>query len=300
MSAHASNIRIGTAPCSWGVWFADDARRLPYLQFLDEAAYAGYQWIELGPFGYLPTDRAQLSDELAARGLTLSAGTVFEHLHESGSWNAVWRTVREVAELTASVGGKYLVVIPEMWRDAITGATVRSRELTAAEWHRKTSGVDRLGRAVFEEFGLALQYHPHADSHVAGVSEVFRFLEHTDSLLVNLCLDTGHIAYAGGDSLGIIAKYPSRIGYLHLKQVDPAVAARVAAQDLPFGTAVAAGVMTEPPHGLPEYPPILAAVDKLGTSVFAIVEQDLYPCDPDIPLPIAQRTREYLRHTFGS
>jgi len=28
--------------------------------------------------------------------------------------------------------------------------------------------------------------------------------------------------------------------------------------------------------------------------VFAIVEQDMYPCDPDQPLLIAQRTRSYL------
>ena len=31
-----------------------------------------------------------------------------------------------------------------------------------------------------------------------------------------------------------------------------------------------------------------------GMPVFAIVEQDMYPCDVDHPLPIAQRTRRYL------
>jgi inosose dehydratase len=28
--------------------------------------------------------------------------------------------------------------------------------------------------------------------------------------------------------------------------------------------------------------------------VFAIVEHDLYPCPPDVPLPIAQRTHRYI------
>jgi inosose dehydratase len=41
-------------------------------------------------------------------------------------------------------------------------------------------------------------------------------------------------------------------------------------------------------------PPLLAAVEKLGIDVFAIVEQDMYPCEVDAPLPIAQRTRSYL------
>ena len=74
---------MGSAPDSWGVWFPDDPQQTPYTRFLDEVASSGYEWIELGPFGYLPTDPKQLSDELAARNLKLSAGTVFEHLHQA-------------------------------------------------------------------------------------------------------------------------------------------------------------------------------------------------------------------------
>ena len=37
----------------------------------------------------------------------------------------------------------------------------------------------------------------------------------------------------------------------------------------------------------------LAALDHV--ELFAIVEQDLYPCAPDVPLPIATRTLDYLR-----
>ena len=72
-----SSILVGSAPDSWGVWFPDDPNQTPYSRFLDEVAASGYQWIELGPYGYLPTDPKQLSDELAARNLKLSAGTVF-------------------------------------------------------------------------------------------------------------------------------------------------------------------------------------------------------------------------------
>ena len=50
------HLTIGSAPNSWGVWFADDPRQTPWHRFLDEIAEAGYEWMELGPFGYLPTD----------------------------------------------------------------------------------------------------------------------------------------------------------------------------------------------------------------------------------------------------
>ena len=51
-----STIRVGSAPDSWGVWFPDDSQQTHYARFLDEVAESGYQWIELGPYGYLPTD----------------------------------------------------------------------------------------------------------------------------------------------------------------------------------------------------------------------------------------------------
>lgn len=48
-AAHTEGLRIGTAPDSWGVWFADHPRQTPWDRFLDEVAEAGYHYIELGP-----------------------------------------------------------------------------------------------------------------------------------------------------------------------------------------------------------------------------------------------------------
>jgi len=289
-----SRIRVGTAPDSWGVWFPDDPAQVPWQRFLDEAGACGYEWIELGPYGYLPTDPARLTDELGSRGLKVSAGTVFEHLHRPDSWDAVWDQVKDVAALTRATGGTHVVVIPGMFRDEKTGADIEPRRLTPEAWEAKTTGVDRLGRAVQEEYGLSIAYHPHAESHVGYQADIERFLADTDPAYVPLCLDTGHISYYRGDNLHLIRTYPERIGYLHLKQVDPAVIDRVEAEDLPFPSAVAAGAMIEPPYGVPSMPEVLQAVEEAGLDVFAIVEQDMYPCPPDQPLPIAQRTHTYL------
>ena len=116
----------------------------------------------------------------------------------------------------------------------------------------------------------------------------------TDPAYVPLCLDTGHVSYYGGDNLDLIRRYPERIGYLHLKQVDPAVIDRVLAEDITWAAAVPMGAMTEPPNGVPAYPPLFEAIEAHGLDVFAIVEHDLYPCAPDVPLPIATRTRDYF------
>ncbi|MFI1797162.1 sugar phosphate isomerase/epimerase family protein [Streptomyces sp. NPDC020379] len=292
----APRIRVGSAPDSWGVWFADDPAQVPWQRFLDEVADAGYSWIELGPYGYLPTDPARLREETGRRGLSVSAGTVFTALHRGPAvWDATWEQVAAVAGLARATGARHLVVIPAFWRDDRTAEAIESPELTAGQWRHLTTGTERLAREVRERFGLEIVVHPHADTHIDTEAHVERFLDATDPALVNLCLDTGHYAYCGGDSVKLIETYGERIGYLHLKQVDPAVLADVVAKGTPFGPAVRQGVMCEPPLGVPALEPVLAAAAKLDADLFAIVEQDMYPCPPDRPLPVARRTRRYLR-----
>jgi inosose dehydratase len=57
-------VTIGTAPDSWGVWFPDDPRQMPWQRFLDEVTEAGYKWFELGPYGYLTTNLSGFRGEL--------------------------------------------------------------------------------------------------------------------------------------------------------------------------------------------------------------------------------------------
>jgi len=289
-----SKIIIGTAPDSWGIWFPSDPEQLPADQFLREVADAGYEAIELGPYGYLPNDPVQLQEQLDQYGLSVLAGTVFSHLHQPGAWDYTWKQVTDVAALTKAVGGEHIVVIPDPWRDHKTGAPKEDPDLSNEQWDLLTSQTDELGRRILEEYGLHVQFHSHADSHVGYQPEIERFLEGTDPEFVNLCLDTGHVAYYGGDCVELITKYPERIGYVHLKQVNPEIVENVLDRDISFPEAVRMGAMVEPPLGMPDMPPVLEALGALDREIKGIIEHDLYPCAPDIPLPIAKRTKTYL------
>src|SRR6266702_2445631 len=107
----SSRLRIGTAPDSWGVWFADDPAQTPWQRFLDEVVTAGYEWVELGPYGYLPTDASKLADELAKRGLKVAGGTIHGvgDLHRAADWAPALDKTRRVAELTGALGGQHIV-----------------------------------------------------------------------------------------------------------------------------------------------------------------------------------------------
>jgi inosose dehydratase len=284
-----SRLRLGSCPDSWGVWFADDPGQTPWHRFLDELAEAGYRWVELGPYGYLPTDPGRLRDEVGRRGLAVSGQAVFGGLHDPGRWEQDLADARQVAELVTAMGAGHVVLLP-------ADAGPDPGDLDPERWRTLVERTSELGRILREGHGLAAVFHPHADSFVGTQPQIERFLEDTDPACVNLCLDTGHVAYYGGDNLELIRRYPDRIGYLHLKQADPAVLAQVRAEGLGFGEAVRRGAMCEPPKGEPDMEALLDAVDRhLEGELFAIVEQDLYPCHPDDPLPIATRTDKYLR-----
>jgi inosose dehydratase len=122
-----------------------------------------------------------------------------------------------------------------------------------------------------------------------------RFLDQTDPRYVSLCLDTGHLAYRHADNVAIINRYPDRIGYVHIKQMDPAIVARADREGLAFGQAVAMGASCEPPRGEPVVEDVAKALRALDRDLFVVVEQDMYPCDFGQPKPIAQRTYTYLR-----
>lgn len=290
-----STLRLGTAPDSWGVWFPDDPQQVPWHRFLDEAAAAGYTLIELGPYGYLPTDPEQLRDELGSRGLTLTGGAVFAGLHRGAeAYDQALADYRQEAGLLSALGARHVIALPEQYTDMRGGDVLEASRLEPDQWLALTDGYSRLGRAVHEEFGLQLDFHSHADSHVGTQEQIERFLDDTDPRWVSLCLDTGHVSYYGGDNEAIVRKHPDRIGYVHLKQVDPGLVEQVHREGLSFADAVRRGAMVEPPNGVPDLPPLLDALAGLDAEIFTIVEQDMYPCPQDAPLPIAQRTARYL------
>ncbi len=293
-----ARLRLGTCPDSWGVWFADDPLQTPWPRFLDEVAEVGYEWLELGPFGYLPTDPARLTEELGRRGLQVAGGTVhgFSGLHRPGDWPDIARITRQVAELTAAVGGRHVIFVPVPgYRDDRTGAFLERAELDSGQWQTMIRATSDLGQMVAQEYGLRLEFHPHADSHVETQPQTERFLDETDPRYVSLCLDTGHLAYRHADNVAIIGRYPDRIGYVHIKQMDPAIVAQADREGLAFGQAVAMGASCEPPGGEPVVEDVAKALLELDRDLFVVVEQDMYPTDFDKPKPIAQRTYDYLR-----
>jgi inosose dehydratase len=288
-------LHLGTAPDSWGIWFPDDPKQPHWSQFLDEVAETGFCTVELGPFGYLPTNPEQLKDELGRRGLTLTGGTVGTATHRgAAAFEQSRRDAFSVCELLSAMDVHHLVVLPEMYTDLHTGELTQPAELTAEQWRDLVEGQSRLGRLVRDNFDVQLGFHPHVDTHVDTQHYIDKFLADTDPDVVSLCLDTGHVEYCAGDNREIVNRHPDRISYIHLKQVNPTVAAQARADRTGFYEAVQRGAMVEPPLGAPALAPLLDDLAKLNRDLRLIIEQDMYPAPVGSAKAIAARTRAYF------
>jgi len=290
------NVTVGTAPDSWGVWFPEDPRQMPWQRFLDEVKEAGYEWIELGPYGYLPTDLALLRSEVDKRGLKVSGAFVIgDFANPAVAWPKIEHELRALGPLLRGLGAQFLALIEDMYTDQRTGEPIAPTRLDAAAFQRLIDTTHRAGEIAKNDYGLTLVFHTHAETHVQYEDEIEAFLDATEPELVAMLLDTGHHAYAGGDPVSFMRKHHARIPYLHLKNVDREVRAKVAAEKIPFAKAVAMGMFVEPSHGTVDFAAFRDALRDVDYTGYGIVEQDMFPAPFDKPLPIAKRTRAYLR-----
>ena len=280
--------------------------RSPGRQYLDEIAQAGYAWTELGPVrASCRRTRRSCATSSTPAACTLCGGTVFAGLHRGAEAldEAVAACGNEAAAARRRWARSTWCCCPSSTPTCTPASCLESaRASTRTQWTNLTTGYERARqdprRGARRRAGVPParrhpRRHPGAGGAVPRTTPTRAY--------VNLCLDTGHISYCDGDNIAIIRRFPERIRYVHLKQVDPAVRDRVRAENLSLAEAVPLGVMV---RAAVRRARDAAAARRAGrrcdADLFTVVEQDLYPVEPHIPLPIARPHRGLPRAAAGS
>lgn len=290
-------IRIGNAPCSWGVEFADDERNPTWQTVLKQCAQAGYKGIELGPVGFMPEDPAILADALAENDLELIGGVVFRPYHDPAAWDDVLDgTIRTCKALKAH-GAKHLVLIDSISprRTPTAGRAAEAEQMDKAEWTAYRDRIAESARIGAEEYGLTVGMHAHAGGFVDFEPELERLLDEVDENILKICFDTGHHSYAGFDPVAFMKKHVGRISYMHFKDIDPVVKANVVESRTGFYDACGQGIFCNLGQGDVDFPAVRQVLLDAGFEGWCTVEQD---CDPTLgntdPLADASGNRAYL------
>jgi inosose dehydratase len=274
-------IRIGNAPCSWGIEFASDPAYPTWKSVLKQCADAGYKGIELGPVGFMPEDPAELGEGLAEHDLELIGGVVFRPYHDPDAWEDVLDGTVRTCKALAAHGAQHLVLIDSISprRAPTAGRASEAEQMDKAEW---TAYCDRIKESakIGVDHGLTVGIHAHAAGFMDFEPELERLLDEVDDSILKICFDTGHHSYAGFDPVAFMKRHIDRISYMHFKDIDPAVKADVVAKRTDFYTACGQGIFCNLGQGDVDFAAVRQVLLDNKFEGWCTVEQD---CDPSMP-----------------
>ena len=289
-------IKIGNAPCSWGIEFASDPAYPTWQSVLSQCAGAGYKGIELGPIGYMPEDPAILRDELAKNDLSIIGGVVFRPFHDAAKWDEVMDASIRTCKALVAHGAQHLVLIDSISprRAPTAGRADEAEQMDTAEWTVFRDRIATIAKMGTEEYGLTVGMHAHAAGFIDFEPELERLLDEVDESILKICFDTGHHSYAGYDPVAFMKRHIDRISYMHFKDIDPAVKADVVANRTDFYKACGQGIFCNLGQGDVDFPAVRQVLVDAGFEGWCTVEQDCDPSMPGTPLEDAESNRKYL------
>lgn len=286
------NVRIGINPLTWS---NDDLPALgediPLETCLSEAAACGYEGVELGR--KFPRTASELGPLLEAHGLALVSGWYSLRLAERDA-AAEFEAMQAHLGLLSNLGCDVMVCAETT--GCIHG-DLRARlsgrpQLSRGEFARFAARLTELAGHMRDD-GMRLAYHHHMGTVVQTEREIDALMEACGPA-VELLLDTGHLAFAGGDPVRVAAHHAGRIAHVHCKDIRLGVLTRVLNADTSFLEAVLQGVFTVPGDGCIDYGAVLTPIAAADYSGWLVVEAEQDPAIAD-PVTCASKGFETLK-----
>ena len=297
-SGEADGPRVATAPVNWNnVDLVGTVPEIAYPDLLDEMVVAGYAATEFG--GNFPTDPATLRHDLTSRGLQLCGAYYPLPLTYDARLQARRPALEGLLKLLAGAGCQDVILAFESTpeRMALAGHVPAdgSAGLSDSEWTQTARNLAAVGE-IAESHGIRAHFHNHVGTHVETPGEIERLLSELSTDVVDICFDCGHYAYGGGDPIAFVNQHHDRIGYVHLKDVDPVVLETARARELSFLEALREYIFCEFGQGMVDIAGMVDMLRESGYRGWLVVEQDTTPRDPT---ESARANRAYLREHCG-
>jgi len=294
----SDKVHVGIAPIGWT---NDDMPELggdiPFERCIREMAEAGYSGTEVG--SKFPKDLGGLRSALDPLGLRVASQWFSSYCTTQPLQETVDRFMEHIHFLHAL--GSRVIVVSEQGHSIqgeMSTALFRNKpSLDSDGWKRLVHGLETLGRLAAER-DMSIVIHHHMGTVIQSRAEVDRLMETTDSDLVSLLLDTGHIHCAGDDPANLARDYAVRIKHVHLKDVREKVRKKVREEGLSFLQGVKDGLFTVPGDGDIDFRPVVDALGGARYEGWLIVEAEQDP-NRAIPLEYAKKARNTVYELTG-
>ena len=282
------SVRIGISPIAWQ---NDDLPELTAAftmeQALKEAREIGYTGVERGQ--RMPHDTDGLRQYLESHDIALCGGWCSGNLLVNDVATEIEAVRQQVAQFVAL--GSPCIVYAEC------SNTVQGQQGTPVNARPRLSRDEVLAygaklselAAWMRDQGMPMAYHHHMGSVIEAEEDV-NWLMEGSAEAVQLCFDTGHMLFGGGDVMRVMDRWAERIGHVHFKDIRPEVVADVRAHDRSFLDAVIAGAFTVPGDGCIDFQAVTDKLKAMGYAGWIVVEAEQ---DPAKAPPFAYSQKGY-------
>ena len=288
------SIKLGIAPIAWS---NDDMPELggetTLEQCLSEASKAGFTGIESG--GKFPKNSKELIPKLEKENLQLCSGWYGATLLKNTP-KEEFKLMREQMDLFKDCRSPCMVfaeVTNSVQGDPKTPLSKKPK-LSEDEWKLLISRINEISKMMIDE-NMPLAYHHHMGTVIETEDETRRLIESTSDS-VKLLIDTGHMFFAGGNSIKLTEDFMERIIHVHCKDIRKNVLEKSLKNDSTFRQAFLDGAFTVPGDGCIDYKPFLTVLKKRNYEGWLVVEAEQDPAKAN-PFEYAKIGYNYLSKT---
>ena len=269
------SVKIGISPIAWQ---NDDLPDLTAAytmeQALEEARQIGYTGVERGQ--RMPSDTGGLRAYLEKYDIALCGGwcsgaslvndftaekeAVSEQVQQFIDLNSPCIVYAECSNTVQGDPNTPVANRPTLTRDEMKDYGARVTEL--AKW--------------MADQGMPLSYHHHMGTIIESEDDGNWFMDATGSE-VNLCFDTGHLLFGGGDVMATMDRWGDRIQHVHFKDIRPEMVDDIRAGNKTFLDAVVAGAFTVPGDGCIDFQAVANFLAGMRYDGWIVVEAEQDP-----------------------
>ena len=288
------SVKLGIAPIAWS---NDDMPELggetSLETCLSEARQAGFTGIESG--GKFPKTSEELIPILNKFNINLCSGWYGANLLKRSVKDEM-ENIRSQLNLFKNCKAACIIfaeVTDSIQADEKKPLSKRPK-LEKDDWINYCKKINEIGKRLEDE-QMPLAYHHHMGTVIQTHDDTARLMHNTNDS-VKLVLDTGHMLFAGGDSLKMIKDFKEKILHVHCKDMRENVLHEALKNDLSFRHAFLKGAFTVPGDGCIDYKPILDELKKNNYSGWLVVEAEQDPKKAN-PFEYAKKGFNYLSKT---
>ena len=288
------SIKLGIAPIAWS---NDDMPELggetTLEQCLSEASKAGFTGIESG--GKFPKNSKELIPKLEKENLLLCSGWYGATLLKNTP-KEEFKLMREQMDLFKDCKSPCMVfaeVTNSVQGDPKTPLSKKPK-LSEDDWKLLISRINEISKMMIDE-NMPLAYHHHMGTVIETEDETRRLIESTSNS-VKLLIDTGHMLFAGGNSIKLTEDFMERIIHVHCKDIRKDVLEKSLKNDSTFRQAFLDGAFTVPGDGCIDYKPFLTVLKNRNYEGWLVVEAEQDPAKAN-PFEYAKIGYNYLSKT---